>query len=74
MIYRLVFILFIFLAKSWPATVSGYIKDNETEKAIPNANIIIKETGQGIPSNPYGHFELNLPNGTLLWKLLLLAL
>ena len=64
MIYRLTFILLIVLTASWAATVSGYVKDSVTEKSIPNANVYIRETGQGTASNPYGYFELNLSKGT----------
>ena len=63
MIYYL-FILLTLLTTPWAATVSGYIKDSITGKAIPNANITIRETELGIASNPYGHYEINLPIGT----------
>ena len=55
MIYYL-FILLTLLTTPWAATVSGYIKDSITGKAIPNANITIRETELGIASNPYGHY------------------
>ena len=61
---RLTLSILIILTTSWAATVSGYIKDNKTNKSIPNANIIIRETGQGTASNPYGYFSFNLPGGT----------
>ena len=61
---RLTFTILIILTVSRAATVSGYIKDNKTNKSIPNANIIIRETGQGTASNPYGYFSINLPGGT----------
>ena len=61
---RLTLSILIILTTSWAATVSGYIKDNKTNKSIPNANIIIRETGQGTASNPYGYFSINLPGGT----------
>ena len=57
MIYYL--ILLISLTISWSGVVSGYVKDNITGKSIPNANIIIKETGQGAVSSPYGFFKMN---------------
>ena len=60
------FILLTFLTTPWAATVSGYIKDSITGKAIPNANITIRETELGIASNPYGHYEINLPIGTYI--------
>ena len=64
MIYRLTFTLLIVLTASRATTVSGYVRDSMTEKSIPNANVYIRETGEGIASNPYGYFELNLSNGT----------
>ncbi len=64
MIYRLTFTLLIVLTVSRSTTISGYVRDSVTEKFIPNANVYIRETGQGIASNPYGYFELNLSNGT----------
>jgi outer membrane receptor for ferrienterochelin and colicins len=64
MIYRFTFILLIVLTESWATTVSGYVRDSMTEKSIPNANVYIRETEEGVASNPYGYFELNLSNGT----------
>ncbi len=64
MLYRFTFILLIVLTESWATTVSGYVRDSMTEKSIPNANVYIRETGEGVASNPYGYFELNLSNGT----------
>ena len=61
---RLTLIILIIVTASWAATVSGYVKDSKTGKSIPNANIIIREAGQGTASNPYGYFEINLPGGT----------
>ena len=64
MIYRLTFTLLIVLTASRATTVSGYVRDSVTEKSIPNANVYIRETEEGVASNPYGYFELNLSNGT----------
>ena len=64
MIYRFTFTLLIVLTASRATTVSGYVRDSVTEKSIPNANVYIRETGEGIASNPYGYFELNLSKGT----------
>jgi len=63
---RLTLTIFIIITASWTraGTISGYIKNSETGKSIPNANIIIRNTGQGIASNPYGYFEINLQDGT----------
>ena len=60
---RLTLTIPIILTASWAATISGYVKHSETERFIPNANIIIRETGQGTASNPYGYFSINLPRG-----------
>ena len=66
MTYRLILILIIVQTKLWTATVSGYVRDSETGKSIPNANIIISDLGYGTVSNPYGHFQLNLSSGTYI--------
>ena len=39
------------LFPSWGATISGYVTDSFSGKSIPNANVIIKETGNGIGYN-----------------------
>ena len=61
---RLILTILIILTVSRAATISGYVKDSKTGKSIPNANIIIRETGRGTASNPYGHFEIILQDGT----------
>ncbi len=61
---RLTLTILIILTVSRAATISGYVKDSKTGKSIPNANILIRETGRGTASNPYGHFEINLQSGT----------
>ena len=58
-----IFILFIHFTQSWATTISGFVKDSDTDKSIPNANIFIKETGQGTISNPYGYFEMEMVPG-----------
>ena len=63
MVYRLAFILIIILTLPRATTVSGHVRDSVTKKSIPNANIYIMETGQGMASDPYGYFELEIPNG-----------
>jgi len=40
------------------------VKNNANGKSIPNANIYIVETKQGRVTNPYGFFEIDLPNGS----------
>ena len=57
-------LLFIFiLTASWATTLTGHVKNNVTGKSIPNANVYIQETGDGITSNPYGYYEINLVMG-----------
>ena len=58
-----IFILLIHFTQSWATTISGFVKDSDTDKSIPNANIFIKETGQGTISNPYGYFEMEMVPG-----------
>ncbi|MDP6088820.1 MAG: TonB-dependent receptor [Candidatus Marinimicrobia bacterium] len=58
-----IFILLIHFTQSWATTISGFVKDSDTDKSIPNANIFIKETGQGTISNPYGYFEMEMIPG-----------
>lgn len=63
MAYRLAFILIIMHTLPQATTVSGHIRDSLTKKPIPNANVYIMETGQGMASDLYGFFELEIPNG-----------
>ena len=44
--------------------LTGTVKNNANGKSIPNANIYIVETKQGRVTNPYGFFEIDLPNGS----------
>ena len=41
--------------------IQGIIKDAETNKPLPNANIYIKETYIGTISNKDGHYKLEIP-------------
>ncbi len=63
MVYRLAFFLIIILTLARANTVSGHVRDNITKKSIPNANVYIMETGQGMASDPYGYFEMKIPIG-----------
>ena len=45
-------------------TISGTVKNDANGKSIPNANIYIVETKQGIVTDPYGFFEIDLPSGS----------
>jgi len=44
--------------------LTGTVKNNANGKLIPNANIYIVETKQGRVTDPYGFFEIDLPNGS----------
>ena len=56
--------LFVFiLPVCWATAISGYVRDSTTGKSIPNANVYIQETGDGIASSPYGYYEINLVTG-----------
>ena len=66
--HHLALTILITLTVSMAATISGYVKDSNTGKSIPNANIIISETSRGTTSNPYGHFEINLQRGTYTFE------
>jgi outer membrane cobalamin receptor len=46
------------------SALTGTVKNNANGKSIPNANIYIVETKQGRVTNPYGFFEIDLPNGS----------
>ena len=46
----------------WGLNISGYVKNSQTGKPIPNANIIIQNTTKGISSNSSGYFELSIPS------------
>jgi len=46
------------------ATISGIIKNSSNDKSIPNANIYIKEKGEGTVSDPYGYYKIDLPDGS----------
>ena len=46
------------------SALTGTVKNNANGKSIPNANIYIVETKQGRVTDPYGFFEIDLPNGS----------
>ena len=52
------------LSFAFGGTVNGTVKNSANGKSIPNANIYIMETKQGTVTNPYGFFEIDLPNGS----------
>ncbi len=44
-------------------TISGYLKDLESDEALIGANIYERNTQKGTVSNQYGFFSLTLPSG-----------
>lgn len=46
--------------------LSGYIKDTETGKGLPNVSVLIRERGTGTTTNEEGFYELQLPGGSHL--------
>ena len=44
-------------------TISGYVRDAESNEEIIGAAVIAKEAGTGIPTNAYGFYSLTLPAG-----------
>jgi len=60
--YIIFFVLFININTVSASTViHGIIKDAETNKPLPNANIYIKDTYIGTISNQDGHYKLEIP-------------
>jgi hypothetical protein len=43
--------------------LNGYVKDSVTGESLFSANVFIVETQQGICTNSYGYYSLNLPEG-----------
>jgi len=54
----------LILSFAFGGTVNGTVKNSANGKSIPNANIYIVETKQGTVTDPYGFFEIDLPNGS----------
>lgn len=44
-------------------TLSGYLKDKKNGETLIGATVYIKETKQGIVTNPYGFYSISLPKG-----------
>ena len=44
--------------------LSGYIRDMETGRGLPNVAVIIRERGTGTATNDEGYYELQLPAGS----------
>ena len=61
--YHLAFTM-IFLSILAGSSISGLVKDVETDKIIENVNIILKNSNLGTVTNKDGNFEIrNLPIG-----------
>lgn len=44
-------------------TISGYVNDSQTGESILGANVYVKSTGKGAPTNLYGFYSITLPEG-----------
>lgn len=44
-------------------TLSGYLKDKKSGETLIGATVFIKETKQGVVTNPYGFYSITLPKG-----------
>jgi outer membrane cobalamin receptor len=64
MFQRFLITLLFILSLAFCSALTGTVKNNANGKSIPNANIYIVETKQGRVTNPYGFFEIDLPNGS----------
>jgi outer membrane receptor protein involved in Fe transport len=64
MFRRSLIILPFILSFLFGGALTGTVKNNANGKSIPNANIYIVETKQGRVTDPYGFFEIDLPNGS----------
>ena len=56
--------LILFMSMTHASMITGVVRNVETNKVIPNANLIIVETGQGTSTDSNGNFEIILANGT----------
>ncbi len=45
-------------------TISGYVKDQQSQEVLIGAQIQVQETGKGAFSNAYGYYAIRLPKGT----------
>jgi hypothetical protein len=46
------------------ATISGYIKDEDSGEPLIGATVLVKSHGAGTTTNAYGYYSLSLPKGT----------
>jgi len=58
------FIIFLIQSVGFGITVSGSVNNKANGKSIPNANVYLSESTIGTVTNPYGHFEIELEQGT----------
>lgn len=59
-----VFFAVIFSSQAQKFTLSGSIKDSANGEVLIGATVFIKEINQGVATNEYGFFSINLPKGT----------
>ena len=50
--------LILFMSMTHASMITGVVRNVETNKVIPNANLIIVETGQGTSTDSNGNFEI----------------
>ena len=44
-------------------TLNGYVRDAGTGEELIGVNVLVKETGGGVITNPYGFYSITLPKG-----------
>lgn len=57
----LAFTLFIQIVTAQRITISGFVKEEQTQEQLPGVNIYIPGTAYGTTTNAYGFYSLNLP-------------
>jgi hypothetical protein len=62
----MILFLILFLVEIFPAVVSGFIRDANTNEAVYDANITVEGTRLGTASNMNGYFVIsNIPHGRI---------
>ncbi|HEY0653144.1 MAG TPA: TonB-dependent receptor [Chryseosolibacter sp.] len=51
-----------------PATISGYVKDQQTGEALIGSGVFVTELKIGTTTNSYGYYSLTLPKGNYTLK------
>ncbi|WP_282036326.1 DUF5686 and carboxypeptidase-like regulatory domain-containing protein [Saccharicrinis aurantiacus] len=59
-------ILFIISAQVYAQSISGYVKEKNSQETIPFANVWIKGTIQGVTADADGYFSIANPSGNTL--------